>query len=152
VTAWLEDKDAIRELLAEYCFRLDSHRLGELAGLFSEDGEWISRNGRAGGRPAIERLLAKLVPEPKAGQRRKHFTTNIVIKLDGDSAEVVSNFLVVRDSQAGPVIAVAGTYDDLVVRVGGTWQFKSRRLSHDITGESGLNNALPDVGNSANTG
>jgi hypothetical protein len=55
--------------------------------------------------------------------------------------------LVVRDSRAGPIIAVAGTYDDLVVRVSGTWQFRSRRLSHDIAGESGLNEALPEVGN-----
>jgi hypothetical protein len=147
VTAWLEDKDEIRELLAEYCFRLDSHRLGELAALFSDDGEWISRNGRASGREAIERLLARLVPTPREGQRRKHFTANIVIKHDGDSAVVVSNFLVVRDSHAGPVIAVAGTYDDLVVRAGGAWRFKSRRLSHDIAGESGLNEASPDAGN-----
>jgi hypothetical protein len=147
VTGWLEDKDAIRELLAAYCFRLDGYRLRELAGLFSDDGQWISRYGHATGREAIERLLAKLVPVPSSGQRRKHFTTNIIIKLDGDRAEVVSNFLVVRDSRAGPVIAVAGTYDDLVVRVGATWQFRSRRLSHDIAGESGLSEASPGVEN-----
>jgi hypothetical protein len=147
VTVWLEDKDAIRELLAEYCFHLDGYRLGELAGLFGDDGEWNSRYGQATGREAIERLLVSIVPTPRIGQRRKHFTTNIIIKLDGDSAEVVSNFLVVRDSRAGPIIAVAGTYDDLVVRVSGTWQFRSRRLSHDIAGESGLNEALPEVGN-----
>jgi hypothetical protein len=29
---------------------------------------------------------------------------------------VISNFLVVRNSEAGPAIAVAGTYDDIVVR------------------------------------
>jgi ketosteroid isomerase-like protein len=149
MSGWLEDKDAIRELLADYCFRLDSRRLDELAALFTDDGEWMSRNGRADGREAIERLLARLVPMPVAGQRRKHFTTNIIIKLDGDSAEVVSNFLVVRDSQAGPVIAVAGTYDDEVVRAGAAWQFKSRRLSHDIAGESGLNDTAPEVGDRA---
>ena len=138
MSACLEDKDAIRELLADYCFRLDGYRLADFAGLFAEDGEWSSRDGRAVGRPAIEALLRRMVPEPAAGQRRKHFTTNIIIKLHGDSADVVSNFLVVRDSPAGPVIAVAGTYDDVAVRRDGSWQFKSRRLSHDIAGESGL--------------
>jgi hypothetical protein len=135
----LADKDAIRELLARYCFLLDGFRLGEFASLFTADGEWISRNGDAKGPEAIERLLRGLVPEPAPGRRRKHFTANIVIELAGDSATVVSNFLVVRDSEAGPLIAVAGTYDDTVVRTAEGWKFKSRRLSHDIAGESGLN-------------
>ena len=135
----LADKDAIRELLARYCFLLDDYKLKEFAALFTGDGEWISRNGKAAGPDAIERLLRGLVPEPAPGKRRKHFTTNIIIDLAGDRATVASNFLVVRDSEAGPAIAVAGTYDDIVVRTGEGWKFKSRRLSHDIAGESGLN-------------
>jgi 3-phenylpropionate/cinnamic acid dioxygenase small subunit len=135
----LEDNDAIRELLARYCFLLDSYKLKEFAALFTADGEWISRNGQAVGPEAIERLLRGLVPEPAPGKRRKHFTANILIDLAGDGAAVVSNFLVVRDSETGPVIAVAGTYDDTVVRTNEGWKFKSRRLSHDIAGESGLN-------------
>jgi 3-phenylpropionate/cinnamic acid dioxygenase small subunit len=135
----LEDKDAIRELLARYCFLLDGYKLKEFAALFAADGEWISRNGKAAGREAIERLLRGLVPEPAPGKRRKHYTTNIIIDLTGDSATVASNFLVVRDSESGPTISVAGTYDDTVVRTAEGWKFKSRRLSHDITGESGLN-------------
>jgi 3-phenylpropionate/cinnamic acid dioxygenase small subunit len=135
----LEDKDAIRELLARYCFLLDGYRLNEFAALFTADGEWISRNGTAKGPADIEQLLRGLVPEPTPGRRRKHFTANIVVDLAGDSAVVTSNFLVVRDSETGPAIAVAGTYDDTVVRTSDGWKFKSRRLSHDIAGESGLN-------------
>jgi 3-phenylpropionate/cinnamic acid dioxygenase small subunit len=135
----LADKDAIRELLARYCFLLDGYRLNEFAALFTADGEWISRNGNATGPKAIEELLRGMVPEPAPGRRRKHFTTNIIIDLSGDSAAVVSNFLVVRDSETGPTIAVAGTYDDVVVRTPEGWKFRSRRLSHDIAGESGLN-------------
>jgi 3-phenylpropionate/cinnamic acid dioxygenase small subunit len=138
-SATLEDKEAIRELLARYCFLLDGYRLSEFAALFTAEGEWISRNGTAKGPEAIEQLLRGLVPKPAPGSRRKHFTANIIIDLTGDSATVVSNFLVVRDSERGPVIAVAGTYDDTVVKTGGGWKFKSRRLSHDIAGESGLN-------------
>ena len=135
----LADKDAIRELLARYCFLLDGFRLNEFAALFAADGQWISRNGHATGPEAIERLLRGLVPEPAPGRRRKHFTANIIIELAGDHATVVSNFLVVRDSETGPAIAVAGTYDDTVVRTPEGWRFKSRRLSHDVAGESGLN-------------
>jgi hypothetical protein len=134
----LEDKDAIRELLAEYCFLLDSYRLKEFGQLFADDGEWISRNGSATGAADIEEFMRQLVPEPGPGTRRKHFTANIVVRLNGDHAEVTSNFLVVRDTSTGPAIAVAGTYQDVVVRDGANWRFKSRRLTHDIAGESGL--------------
>lgn len=134
----LEDKDAIRELLAEYCFLLDSQRLEEFGRLFTEDGAWASRNGRATGPAGIETLLRKIVSESAPESGRKHFTANIVIRVNGDSAEVISNFLVVRDSATGPVIAVAGTYRDVVVRQGAKWMFRSRELSHDIAGESGL--------------
>lgn len=139
MTGQLEDREAIRELLAEYCFLLDGYQLAEFSRLFTEDGAWISRNGEATGPKDIEALLRRLVPEPVPGKRRKHFTTNIIIKLTGDEARVKSNFLVVRDSEDGPVIAVAGTYEDHVVRVGAGWKFRSRRLFHDVAGESGLN-------------
>ena len=137
----LEDKDNIGELLARYCFLLDNYHLREFAALFTADGEWISRNGTGKGPDAIERLLRGLVPEPAPGRRRKHFTTNIIINLAGGSATVFSNFLVVRDSEAGPTIAVAGTYHDVGVVTDRGWKFRSRRLSHDIAGESGLNTA-----------
>jgi hypothetical protein len=133
----LEDKDAIRELLAEYCFLLDSQRLREFGELFTEAGLWVSRNGSAAGPAAIEALLRKIGSESAPELGRKHFTTNIVIRLNGDSAEVISNFLVVRDSATGPVIAVAGTYRDVVARQGAKWLFRSRELSHDIAAGSG---------------
>ena len=32
----VEEKDAIREVLAQYCFRLDDGRFAEMAALFTE--------------------------------------------------------------------------------------------------------------------
>lgn len=133
-----DDKDDISELLARYCFLLDDYRLTEFAALFASNGTWVSRNGTATGPQAIEQLLRGLVPVPGPGTRRRHLTTNILIDLRGDAAAVRSYFLVVRDSAQGPAIAVAGRYEDEVVRVEGRWFFQSRRLSHDIAGESGL--------------
>ncbi|WP_144111704.1 nuclear transport factor 2 family protein [Paraburkholderia sp. BCC1886] len=133
-----DDRDQIRDLLAEYCFLLDGYQLRDFAALFSAQGEWLSRNGNAKGPAAIERLLGEIVPVPADGTRRKHFTANIRIRLAGDTAEVMSNFMVVRESPQGPVIAVAGRYEDSVLRAGERWLFQSRRLHHDITGESGL--------------
>ena len=49
----LEEKDAIRELLAEYCFRLDSGWFDGMAALFAENGTWETAFGKATGREAI---------------------------------------------------------------------------------------------------
>jgi len=133
-----EDRENIRELLAEYCFLLDEYQLTEFAALFTVDGEWLSRNGDAKGRSDIEVLLRELVPSPTVGNKRKHITANIVVRLAGNMAEVKSNFLVIRESLTGPVIAVAGRYEDRVSFSESRWRFRSRRLHHDIAGESGL--------------
>jgi uncharacterized protein (TIGR02246 family) len=142
-----DDKDEIRELLAQYCFLLDDYRLREFAALFAADGTWVSRNGEAKGPEAIERLLVSIVPEPGPGTRRRHQTTNIMIKLRGDTATVRSYFMVVRESADGPAIAVVGRYEDELVRIDGRWLFQYRRLFHEITGESGLlSNTHPSTG------
>jgi hypothetical protein len=42
----LEEKDAIREVLATYCFHLDAGRFDEMAALFTEDGTWHTDFGK----------------------------------------------------------------------------------------------------------
>src|SRR5215471_18037027 len=79
----VEDKDAIREVLAEYCFRLDDGRFAEMAALFTADGTWDTAFGKATGRAAIAELAGGLrqrgeQPRPRA----VHLVTNIAITLD----------------------------------------------------------------------
>lgn len=131
-------RETIRELLAEYCFRLDGYELDALGALFTADGRWISRNGEATGPAGITAFMGQLVPPPGPGTRRKHLTTNIVMVIEDAKVTVTSNFIVIRDTPAGPAIVVAGTYRDEVVAEDGRWLFHRRELFHDITGESGL--------------
>ena len=48
----LEEKDAIREVLAQYCFALDDGRFADMAACFAEDGTWRTASAR---RPAARR-------------------------------------------------------------------------------------------------
>src|SRR6266699_1826353 len=108
VTA-LEEKDAIREVLAEYCFRLDGGQFSDMAALFTEDGTWEAACGKATGRAAIAdfaRGLRERGPQPRP--RGVHLTTNIVIALDGNDARVRSNWTVVTNSDEGPKIGSGG--------------------------------------------
>jgi SnoaL-like domain len=64
----LDDKEAIREVLAEYCFRLDGGRYDEMAALFTADGTWDTAFGKATGHAAIAQLARDL--RARAGDNR----------------------------------------------------------------------------------
>ena len=87
-----EEKDAIREAMAEYCFALDGGRYDDMAALFTEDGTWDTAFGQATGRAAIAGHARDI--RAKAGDDRPravHLVTNIAIALDGEKAEVRRN-------------------------------------------------------------
>ena len=129
----VEEKDAIREVLAEYCFRLDDGRFAEMAALFTEDGTWDTAFGKATGRPAIAELARSLrtrVAEPRP--RAVHLVTNIVIALEGERATVRSNWMVMQNSPEGPRIGSGGAYDDEIVKEGGRWLFRYRKIDRFI--------------------
>jgi 3-phenylpropionate/cinnamic acid dioxygenase small subunit len=129
----VEDKDAIREVLAEYCFRLDDGRFDEMAALFTDDGTWETAFGKATGRAAIAELARSLrargeQPRPRA----VHLTTNIAIALDGARAQVRSNWMVMQNSSQGPRIGSGGAYIDEMVRVDSRWLFRHRKIDRFI--------------------
>ncbi|HEX3861015.1 MAG TPA: nuclear transport factor 2 family protein [Stellaceae bacterium] len=133
----VEDKDAIREVLAEYCFRLDGGRFDDMAALFTEDGTWDTAFGKAEGRTAIAGLSRDL--RTRAGDNRPraiHLTTNIVIRLaaNGESADVQSNWTTIQNSPEGPKIGSAGGYIDQMVKRGGQWFFHYRKIDRFIAG------------------
>ncbi len=133
----LEEKDAIREVLAEYCFRLDGGRYDEMAALFTEDGTWDTAFGAATGREAIAALARDI--RTRAGPNRPravHLVTNIAISVDGDTADVRSNWTVVQNgpqnSTEGPKIGSGGAYADRMVKQGGRWLFGYRKIDRFI--------------------
>lgn len=136
----LEDKDTIREVMAAYCHALDGCRFADVASLFAEDGVWTTDYGEAQGRKAIEEMLRSVVPVKGEGPQRKHYIANIIIKVDGDSARSVSDYLVVRESGPDLVPVMGGTYKDEWVRQDGTWRFRRKELVHDISGNMALKN------------
>jgi len=126
------EKNAIRELLATYCFHLDNYRFVEMAALFTEDGTWDTAFGKGTGRAGIV-AQAESIGTPGAPRpRRVHLTTNIVIALNGDSATVESNWSVIQNSPGGPKIGSAGGYRDQVVKRNGTWLFQYRKIDRYI--------------------
>ena len=139
MTSAADEKDGIRELMARYCHALDACSFGEVASLFAENGEWTTTYGSAHGRAQIEALLASVVPKPGEGPQRKHYITNIIIKLGGEGrASARSDYLVIRESSGGLIPVMGGTYLDTFVKHDGVWLFARKELVHDIAGDMAL--------------
>jgi uncharacterized protein (TIGR02246 family) len=136
----LEDKDEIREVMAAYCQSMDACRFDDLAQLFAEDAVWTTDYGEAKGRQAIKDFISGIVPKKGEGPQRKHYITNIIIKVDGDNAKVVSDYLIIRESESGLIPVMGGTYKDDFVKRSGKWYFGRKQLVHDIKGDMALKN------------
>ncbi len=126
----MSDRDAIRELVARYCFALDAGNFEQMAALFTEDGVWETAFGTGTGRAGIVAQANSIATGPRP--RRAHLTTNIVIDLQGDAATARSNWVVIENSAAGPVIGSGGAYADSLVKVNGEWLFRHRKIDRYI--------------------
>jgi hypothetical protein len=135
MSSTLDEKDAIREVLAEYCFRLDEGRFADMAALFTEDGTWDTAFGKATGRaPIVELVKSIRARAAQPAPRGIHLVTNIVIALDGSRARVRSNWTVVQNSADGPKIGSGGSYADDMVKRDGAWLFHYRKIDRFIAG------------------
>jgi hypothetical protein len=128
----LEEKDAIREVMAEYCFRLDNDRFAEMAALFTANGTWDTAFGKGTGREGIEALVRSMRKSADPRPRAIHHCTNIVIKLEGATAKCFSNWVTVQNSKHGPKIGSAGSYTDDMVKQDGQWMFSYRKIDRFI--------------------
>ncbi len=135
----LEEKDAIRDRLSEYCFCLDGGLHAEMAALFTPDGVWETAFGSGNGRDGIKELLSRIGRPSGAEPRAVHLVGNIVIKINGDKATVRSNWVEPQNSRRGPVIEAAGAYYDEMVKLDGQWLFKHRRIDRFVADTRGPN-------------
>ncbi|MGV9386889.1 nuclear transport factor 2 family protein [Nonomuraea sp. NPDC003707] len=63
--------------------------------------------------------------------QRRHVNTNIVVEVDGDTAEVASDLLVYDKVDSGAwTLTAVGRYQDLMARqADGNWLFTARSLT-----------------------
>jgi ketosteroid isomerase-like protein len=140
MSAVLEAKDAIRELMAAYAQALDACRFADVAACFAPDGEWTTDYGAARGPAEIEAFIRGIVPVKGEGPQRKHYITNIIIKVDGETASAVSDYLIVREAEAGLIPVMGGTYRDKFIKTPAGWRFSRKELEHHIAGDMALKN------------
>jgi uncharacterized protein (TIGR02246 family) len=119
-----EDRDAIRDLYARYCFHIDTGTAEQWAALFTPQGEF----GGVGD-PVIgtEALTAFASGSLASGMNTHHLVTNEVIDVQGDSATGSASLALYMSGSP----ALIGRYQDSLERVDGQWRFASRLFVAD---------------------
>jgi ketosteroid isomerase-like protein len=124
----LLDKQAITEVLARYCRGADRADVDLIADAYHPDA--IEDHGGVFLGPAADYVaqMAKILP--RAGLL-SHMTTNVLIELDGDTAQVESYILTFarmkKDGEKFDTLTLARALDRFEKR-GGAWKIAHRRL------------------------
>lgn len=127
----LEEKDAIREMFAKYCFYTDSGQFEKYAALFTEDCDWDG--GPFGRQQGRANLLAFLKSGGDAATKMRHHNTNLVIEVNGNEARATSYIQVLGIGGEMPVAYFAGIYFDHLIKQNGRWMFKQRKIRTDFS-------------------
>ncbi len=130
----IEDRDAIRELCATYCFCVDTGRFDELADNgFTDDAhcdfgllDGGMPNMISDGREQVRGFFKDVVPAMLCDM--SHTVHNQRIRLEGEEASGECYFeLTARDSSTGEAVVGAGRYFDRFRRVDSKWMFCERK-------------------------
>jgi 3-phenylpropionate/cinnamic acid dioxygenase small subunit len=117
----VNDEQAIRGVIAEYAQCVDDGRLDDLIDLYEEDASHQTNGRMYRGRDEIKAFFASL-----SLQGLRHFTSNIIIKIDGMNATARTDWIAIRTDEASIAIVAGGRYQDRFVKRGTDWRFMQR--------------------------
>ena len=127
----LEEKDAIRELMARYCFHFDNGEFDAWLDLFTPDGAFdLGKMGRFSGRESLHKFL-KTLPLTNGLPMMKHCVMNSIVAVDGDRATAQSYVVVVRGGDR-LAVSVAARYEDQLTKAADGWRFTERKVHFDL--------------------
>jgi uncharacterized protein (TIGR02246 family) len=136
--SYAEDRAAIEDLMARYLFALDFFDADAYAETFTEDGVLDWAGGQVEGREAIRAEAASMkarMAEVFGPQTTiRHFVTNIAISVEGDRASTRAAWFEAYGEGPGssPRMGTFGHYEDELVRTGGRWLFRRRRIVNEF--------------------
>ena len=131
----VEDELAIRRVLVDYASTQDARDYAGYAALFAKNGEWVNGKTVHKGREAITKMLVGLYGTPPSdyvNNESYHLVSNPQIELNGDRATARSrHLLVLRGPKGEPTPALAGRYEDELIREDGQWKIL-RRVDYPV--------------------
>ena len=128
-----EDKLAIEERIAIYNQAIDQGRFADFLACWCEDGVFDGLGGPYVGKAAIRKFTDGYDAQYRLRLNGlKHFTVNILSRVEGDTATSSSHLQLVTTGAKGAHILFTGRYEDELRRVDGQWLFSRRKLHQDM--------------------
>ena len=138
---YAEDRAAIMDLQGRYLFALDFKDAETYASTFTEDGIINWARGEIKGRKAIYEFIASGTYNPTSSAEKgewpaasRHFITNQVIKVEGNTAKAFSYWFQATNNTADRrtmVLGLFGHYEDELIKINGQWYFKKRAIYNE---------------------
>jgi hypothetical protein len=139
--SYAEDRAAIVNLQGRYLFAMDFQDAETYASTFTEDGVIDWARGEVKGRKAIYDFMASGTYNPTQDAEKgkwpaasRHFITNQVIKVEGNTAKAVTYWFQATNNTADRhtmVLGLFGHYEDELVKIDGQWYFKKRTIYNE---------------------
>lgn len=114
--------EALSQLTAQYCHRLDDGRLDELLELFMPDAAVQISGQTHQGRDTLSAFFTAIAEATKGA---RHLCVNPEFTASGDSASGVLDFMLVYADERRPLV---GRYHDDYHRTDDGWRFAERRI------------------------
>lgn len=133
MTSHLEDKLAIEELIASYNQSLDGGDYPTWVACWADDAVLDGIGKLLTGKAQIQAFADQYEGSTRSKiNGLKHYTVNILSKIDGNKATSSSYLQLVNTTSKGVKIVFTGRYEDDLKRVNGQWQFAKRKLHQDM--------------------
>lgn len=123
----IEDREAIRELVANYCRGVDGRNEELFLSVFHDDARYLI-GGAFGDATGLEQIKGMLHLLWSTFTEMHHWATNVVIELDGDTARAWVNADVSGTDNKGHALMFAASYVDELRKVDGRWKFSVRDI------------------------
>ena len=127
MTLPVDDWLALLELAARYNHAIDSGDVDGWLATWTADGLFQPPDGPFEGQEALRRFAVGWVAKM---QNTRHWNTNFLIRGDGDAA-TMSCYLNLFGVKGSAKLLASGRYADTLVKVGGAWKFRSRKVTVD---------------------
>ena len=129
----LSDRLQIDDLMIRYATGIDTKDWDLFRSCFTADVD--ADYGPIGHWHGVEEITAFMVDAHRTMPRTNHMMSNIMVRLDGDTATARTYVHVVLIANAEPrtVIDSVGSYDDDLVRTADGWRIARRRFTETRT-------------------
>jgi uncharacterized protein (TIGR02246 family) len=117
----LEDREAIRELTAEYCHCIAAGDGDAVTALFCDDGTFVMGERRVRGTAELSKFYGALAENPPIPFIQNHVIDNYTPNEAQGRCSVE-----IRMVQDGEAVTAAGWYQDRYRKVDATWKFSER--------------------------